>query len=349
MAKSSQRFLIIRLSSIGDIVHALPAVSALSEKFPEAEIHWAVETRHAALLEGNPFLHRIVELDTLGWRRKLGSLGTVGAVARSLATLREVEFDAAVDFQGLYKSALVAWLSHARQRLGFAKQWLREPAAAVFYSERVAPQGRDHVIQMNLALVERLGVPPAPRERWRFPLARRESDERHVEEQLAALGTREFMVVNPGGGWRSKCWAPENYAQLVGLLEKEFGGDVLLTGSREEEALIQDIIRDSGSQRAKHFPSTITQFIALVRRARLFLGGDTGPLHVAAALGTPVVALYGPTDPARNGPFAPDDITLWNRGPITYTRRGSAAGYIADVTVESVLAALRERLARAYG
>ena len=349
MSEFKQRFLVIRLSSIGDIVHTLPAVAALGEALPHAEIHWVVETRHAALLVGNPFIRRVVRLDTLGWRKKLASLQTLRSIVRGVSALREVEYEVAIDFQGLYKSALVAWLSRSRQRLGFAEGWLREPAAAMWYTERVVPHGRQHVIQMNLALVEHVAGHPLAPGRWQFPLPRTDADDRFVEEQLAALGARDFIVMNPGGGWTSKRWAPENYAELIDRLEGEFPGEILLTGSPGEESLIGDIIRNSRSGRAKHFVATIIQFISLVRRARLFLSGDTGPLHLAAAVGTPIVAIYGPTDPHRNGPFSAADITLWNRESTTYTRRGQKRGYLAGISVESVLAAIRERLARARG
>src|SRR5712692_2593646 len=157
------RFLVIRLSSIGDIVHSLPAVAALGTTYPEAEICWAIETRYAALLGGNPFVRRLLEFDTLGWRKRLASASTLEEVARSLVELRRFSFDAAIDFQGLIKSALIAWLSRSRDRVGFSAYWLREPAAGVFYTERVAARGRKHVVEENLALVERLGARrPAP-------------------------------------------------------------------------------------------------------------------------------------------------------------------------------------------
>jgi heptosyltransferase-1 len=349
MPQSSPRFLIIRLSSIGDIVHALPAVAALGETYPQAEIHWVVETRHAVLLQGNPFVHRVINLDTLGWRANLASRRTVKSVMQGIAALRQVEYDAALDFQGLYKSALIARLSRSSQRLGLAEPWLREPAAAAIYTERVAPRRGSHIIEMNMALVERLGVGPVARERWQFPLPCSPEDDQYVERQLALRGCDDFMVVNPGGGWKNKCWPPENYAELIRRMAAAFPGNIFLTGSSAEEPLIQGIIQQADSPRVKHFPSTITQFIPLVRRAKLFLGGDTGPLHLAAAVRTPIVALYGPTDPARNGPFSEADITLWNQGPIDYTRRTPQAGYLAGISVESVRAAIHERLARAYG
>jgi lipopolysaccharide heptosyltransferase I len=349
MPESRQRILVIRLSSIGDIVHALPAVAALGKALPDAEIHWAVESRYAALLDGNPFVHRVVKLDTLAWRRKLTSPAVLKEIVRAIRAIREVRFDAALDFQGLYKSALIARLSGARTRLGFAENWLREPAAGVFYTEHIAPRGRQHVIELNLALVERLGVRHLDRESWQFPLPRNPADDEHVERLLASFGGREFIVVNPGGGWMSKCWAPESYAKLIRRLEPEFAGEILLTGSQNEEEMTQGIIRQSGSSRARSVSTNIVQFIALARRARLFLGGDTGPLHLAAAVRTPIVAIYGPTDPARNGPFSEDDIVLWNREPTTYTRRAQRPTYLPGITVESALEAIGKRLEREHG
>jgi lipopolysaccharide heptosyltransferase I len=346
MPESRQRFLVIRLSSIGDIVHALPAVAALGETFPQAEIDWVVEARHAKLLEGNPFVRRVIKLDTLGWRKKLASAQTIEEIGRGILRLREEKYDAAIDFQGLWKSAALAWLSHSRERLGFAAHWLREPAAGAFYTEHITPRDRQHVVEMNLALVERLGARAG---KWQFPLPRNAQDDRAVEEGLGTIGAKEFLIINPGGGWTTKCWAPQDYVELLRRLEEELSWKALLTGSPDEEGLIREILQRAGSHQASYFPSTAIQFIALARRAKLFIGGDTGPLHLAAAVGTPIVGIYGPTDPARNGPFSSDDIALWNGGRIDYTRRSGTPSYLAGISVESVLAAIRERLARAHG
>jgi lipopolysaccharide heptosyltransferase I len=346
MTDSPQRFLIVRLSSIGDIVHALPAVAALGEAFPRAEIHWAVESRYALLLEGNPYLRRVVKLDTLGWRRRLTTGATLREIGGGLRALRESRYEAAIDFQGLWKSAAVAWLSRARERIGFAKPWLREPGAAVLYTQRISPGGPKHVIEMNLALVEQLG---AHAQRWQFPLPRTAADDTYVETQLAALHVKDFIIINPGGGWRSKCWPPESYAELIERLEAVLPEQILLTGSAGEQKLIAAILQRAGSRRACYLPTTLVQLIALARRARLFIGGDTGPLHLAAAVGTPIVGIFGPTDPARNGPFAADDIALSNLGPINHTRREANLTYLPGISVESALAAVDNRLARAHG
>lgn len=346
MTDLAQRFLIVRLSSIGDIVHALPAAAALAETFPQAQIHWVVEKRHALLLDGNPHLDRILVLDTLGWRKHLASSLTWREIQHGLGALRETRYDAAIDFQGLWKSAVVARLSHARERIGFARGWLREPSASMLYTQQVSPREHVHVVAENLALVERLGARTG---RWQFPLPGNEEDAAYVDAQLAALQDRDFIIVNPGGGWRSKCWSPPNYAALIRHWEDVSSERIVLTGSPSEEPLIGEILRDAGKPRARFLPTTLIQFIALARRARMFVGGDTGPLHLAAAVGTPIVGIYGPTDPVRNGPFASDDIALSNQGPVNHTRRGLNPEYLPGISVESVAAAMTERLARAHG
>jgi lipopolysaccharide heptosyltransferase I len=345
MTDSSQRFLIVRLSSIGDIVHALPAAAALAETFPHAEIHWAVERRFALLLDGNPHVHRIVKLDTLEWRRHLTSSSTWHDIGNALGELRQTAYDAAFDFQGLWKSAVVGWLSRAQERIGFAEPWLREPSAGVLYTQRVSPPEHVHIVEENLALVERLG---ARTERWRFPLPCSTSDSAYVNTQLSELGSEDFMIINPGGGWRTKCWSPENYAGLIRQLAEVRPERILVTGSPSDEPLIDAILKNADTQRARYFPTTLVQFIALARRARVFIGGDTGPLHLAAAIGTPIVGIYGPTDPVRNGPFAADDIALSNRGPINHTRRGENPAYLPGISVASVVAAVQKRLARTH-
>lgn len=346
------RFLIIRLSSIGDIVHALPAASALARTFPEADVDWVVESRFATLLEGNPFVKRVVKLDTMRWRNNLFSSAVFEMMARGVASLREETYDAALDFQGLIKSAIICKLSRSRRRLGFAENWLREPAAGIFYDERVTPRHRRPIIEINFSMAEHLGARnPGPGE-WEFPLPRTQPDDDYVEKQVAHFGAKEFMVINPGGGWQAKRWAPRQYAELIRRLEPEFEGKFLLTGSPEEETLIREILNLANSPRAHYFPSTLVQLIALLRHARLFLGGDTGPMHLAAAVRTPVVAIFGARDPLntpeRNGPFNPADITLSHGGLWPSSRRSKAPHYVEGVTTEDVLTAIRERLVRAY-
>ena len=345
----AQRYLIIRLSSIGDIVHTLPAVAALGREHPQAEVHWAVESRYAALVERNPFVQRTIQFDTLGWRDKWKSPATVREATGRVLDLRRAKYDVAIDFQGLVKTGFLTRLSGAAARLGLAERWLREPLAAAWYTDHVSVPGRIHAIEESLALVERLGVPHLPSSEWQFPLPRTAEADRAVEERLEVLGAGDFMVINPGGGWVSKRWAPANYAELIRRLQPELPWRFLLTGSSAEAPMIDEIIRQTASPRASYFPANLVELIALERRARLFIGGDTGPLHLAAALGTPIVAVYGPTDPARNGPFSPDDIAISNLGRIDHTRRGKNPSYLPGISVELVHDAVRQRLQKSYG
>jgi heptosyltransferase I len=338
------RILVIRLSSIGDIVHTLPAVSALGESFPDSEITWLVERRYASVIEGNPYIHSIVEIDTLGWRERLASTETAREVFQCLRRIRSQVFDAVIDFQGLVKTGLIARLCRARMRLGFARPWLKERAAAVFYNCHVSAEGRKHAIEEALALVERLGVKGGP---WRFPLAYWPQDEEYVDRALARIHVKDFILINPGGGWHAKLWPPRCYSELIRRLDSEGFPKVVLSGSAVEEGQIQSIIRNSGSSRACYLPTTIRQFLALARRSRLFIGGDTGPLHLAAALNVPIVALYGPTDPARNGPVSPADIVLSTRQPVNHTRRIKKPSYIEGISVDDTVRAVRDRLAKA--
>jgi ADP-heptose:LPS heptosyltransferase len=180
-------------------------------------------------------------------------------------------------------------------------------------------------------------------------LPRNDEDDAYVARQLAALDSRNFIIMNPGGGWPAKRWSPENYAALIRQWEDARRDQILLTGSPWEEPMISEILQNAGAKRARYLPTSLVQFIALARRARLFIGGDTGPLHLAAAAGAPIVGIYGPTDPVRNGPFAADDIALSNQGPINHTRRGANPAYLPGISVEAVAAAVEQRLARAYG
>jgi len=157
------RILVTRLSSIGDIVHALPAVAAVSKALPDAKIAWAVETRYAGLLEGNPFIRRVIPVDTLGWKRKWKSYRTPGDVIRTLQAVRSFRPTAAIDFQGLVKSAVITGLSGARRRVGFGGRWLRERAAGIFYTEQVEAENSLHAVEENMALAERMGAAPISR------------------------------------------------------------------------------------------------------------------------------------------------------------------------------------------
>ncbi len=334
------RLLIVRLGSMGDIVHALPAVASLRAAFLEAQIDWVVESRWRELLAGNPDVSNVIAVDTQRWRRELGQQHTWSEVSGAVGGLRQARYDVAVDFQGLLKSALVARLSGAPRRVGFEKSVVKEPAAALLNTERVRPPENVHVVEMNLALARAAG---ASTDVVRFPLPARPEDDAYIEEQLRQHQLREFFILSPGGGWGSKCWPVERYAQLHNALARARGWRTFLNAGPGEERLVREFTAQARVTRPAHFPLTLGQLFALVRRARVVIAGDTGPLHVAAAVGTPVVGLYGPTDPVRNGPYAPrqsraEVIHHREQAAITYKHEDTPSPAMLAITVEEVLA-----------
>lgn len=340
-----KRFLVIRLSSIGDIVHTLPAVCALAHAHPEAEITWLVERQFAGLLQGNPYVRRVLRLDTLGFRRQFTSPGAWNQLWQDAQSVRQAKVDVALDFQGLLKTGFIAAWSGARERAGFALPWLREKGARLFYNSAANVPGNCHVIEANLKLASRFGAQKGP---YEFPLPCSREDNEYAGAQTS--GWREgFVVVNPGGGWISKRWPPERYSQLLRRIEAERHFGMALTGSPSEEGMISEILKMAGVHQARYVPSTLGQYIAIVRRAALMIGGDTGPLHLAAAAGAPIVAIYGPTHPARNGPFSPLDISLYSGEPVSHSRRGTNPRFIESISVDQVMAAARLRLGRPRG
>lgn len=325
--------LVVRLGSLGDLVHTLPAVASLRESFPGARIDWLVEQKWSALLDGGAVLNDVIPLAR-------GSWNALGATVRQL---RATRYACAIDFQGLYKSALLAFLSGAPRRVGFGRRVAREGGAAFFYTERVTP-GAEHVVDHNLALAEAVG---ARRSTCRFSLRVPVEADAEVARRLAA-GVREYFVVSPGGGWRSKCWPPERYGQLCRELMRRHTWRAVVNVGPSERGLAEAVCRAATPVEPVVLSTGIPQLMALLRSARIVVAGDTGPLHLAVALGTAVVGLYGPTNPKRNGPYCAEDIVVRNASPeeTTYKRSESYSPAMLSISVEQVISAVEERLAK---
>jgi heptosyltransferase I len=331
---ADQRFLLVRLSSLGDIVHALPAAAALRDTFPSARIDWLVDPKWRRVLEGNPDISNVVALD----RKSPGGIyGTVRAIAVE-------KYDCAVDFQALYKSALLPFAARVRRRIGFKSSYAREGLASRFYTERLNPQG-PHKVDHNLTLAHAAGAGV-----WqpRFPLSVRAEDDELVSRELAAHKLREFFVLNPGGGWRSKCWPPDRYGELYRRLYCERGWRGVVTFGPGEETLAQEVVHAAGDAAPPAIALGLGPLMAALRRAKFVVSADTGPLHLASALRAPCVGLFGPTDPARNGPFWPSDVTVRNpqNCETTYRRGKDFASSMLSITVDQAVAAIDKRLAR---
>jgi heptosyltransferase I len=327
------RFLLIRLGAIGDIVHTLPAAASLRDSFPAARIDWVVEQHRAALLDGNPDVNEVIAMD-----RK-----SAGSIRACVGRMRENAYTHAVDFQSLYKSALLGFASGARERTGFHRTYVREPLAAIFYTRTALPAGR-HKVNHHLALAEILGARSSA---VRFPIRISPEAANRVAKKLKAAGApEEFFVMSPGGGWQSKCWPAGRYGELHEQICNKFGWRGVINYGPGEDSLVQAVESAAGKSRPVALKLELAEMIALVSRAKFFVGGDSGPLHVASALGTPVVGLYGPTDPGRNGPWSREDIVVRLPSAVTtYERgRGSNPAMLA-ITVAQMMDAIARRLA----
>ena len=328
-----QRILIVRLGSLGDLVHTLPAVSALRRAHTSAEIDWLVDGPHREFLELVPVVSSLVVL------RARGPAGWLEA----RRTMRARAYDVAIDFQGLVKSAVLAKMSGARRVIGFDRPGLREPFASAFYTESVEVGEGSHVIQKNLRLAARLGAAGSDLE---FPIGAVQAP---AVEAFVAADSAPFALINPGAAWPNKRWPPDRLAAIARRLRERHGlASVVLWGPGEQAAA--NAVVDAANGAARPAPPTgLRELIALARHARLILSGDTGPLHIASALGVPAVALFGPTNPARNGPWRSDDVSIsrYDQCSCHYERRCRRQvdeWCLGTITVDEVTAAVERRL-----
>jgi lipopolysaccharide heptosyltransferase I len=334
------RIALVKLSAIGDVVHALPVAAALRAGLPQARLTWLVERREAAVLRGNPALSEIVPIDTRGWRRSRSMLSiaeTTGALIALTRHLRASRFDVAIDLQGLVKSGLITAATRAPLRIGFAAAQCRESANTLFTNQRVTPpETTRHVVDQYLSLLEPLGVRAHAVE---FPLPTDAGAETRVDEFLASAGVKprdRLVVLNPGAGRPDKRWPIARFRGLARRLLDDAGAAVLVTWGPNELDDARAIADAGPTTRAALAPPTdLDELLAVLRRASVVVAADTGPLHLAAALGTPCVGLYGPTSPGRNGPYGRAHRTL-----------AAPDGVMASLGVEPVFRSVTEILAR---
>jgi lipopolysaccharide heptosyltransferase I len=333
--------LIVRLGALGDIVHAIPAASALRAAVPDARIDWLVESKHRPILDLVTVIDRVVPLEA----RTLG--GWTDAVKRA----RQVPYDIAFDFQGLMKSAVLARASGAKRVAGFSMWYLREKGARPFYSETDGGVGHPadqtaepHVIQKNLHLLRLLGIETTKVE---FPLADVPSPA--LDAVRRQLGPKAFALINPGAAWPNKRWPAARFGELAAFLRDVRHLPSVVLWGPGEHGLAQSVVASSSGAARLAPPTEIADLVALSRAASLIVSGDTGPVHIAAAVGTPVVALYGPTSPDRNGPWSADDVMIsrFEGCGCHYRRQCRQPEWcLESITVAEVTAAIQQRLGK---
>ena len=350
------KILIVRLGAMGDILHALPAVTAIRAALPGATIGWLVEERWTELLTTHhpkpspesvgsqkPVANLIHTVDTMRWRRRIFRAGTLAEVRGALRRVRDVGYDLAIDFQGAIKSGLLARLCRARCIAGFENP--REPATRVFYEQKFPRRG-EHVIEQNhglaaQALKDQLGgreleliAPQLPCD----PQA-----EAWAQTEIMRLGIASFALMTPAAGWGAKRWPPERFGAVAQALARH-NLKTLVNAAPGEDDLAQAVV-DSSAGHAFVVQCSIGQLIALTRRARIFIGGDTGPLHLACAQGVSTIGLYGPTDPVRTGPFGRNTIALRHpESQTTFSHHRKPDSGLLKIGIDEVIGAARHLL-----
>ena len=343
------RFLVLRLGSLGDIVHTFPAVAALRETFPAAEIVWLTHPRWKPLVESSGLASEVRNIETR----------STSSIRDAIHGVRQVKWKASIDYQGLWKSAALPFFGGVKRRIGFSSHTIREFGVPVLYTDRVKAT-TTHIADQNGELSMRAGACSlAAPVSLRIP----PQDEAAMRSQLQGSGIDRYIVLSPGGGWRSKCWPPDRFGVLCREIRNSLGLRCVVNYGPGEDDLATAVRAASGDADPLLDNGELGRLMALLRGATCIVGGDTGPLHLAIALGTPAVALFGPTDPVRNGPYhvvpcdadaaggerrtspAGDDIVLRAANTVTtHARNDRTDPSMLAIDAASVLAAVRRRM-----
>ena len=340
------KILIVKLGSIGDIIHTLPSLAAIRQNVPGAEISWVVESRSAEILRGNELIDRLIEVDTRSLRKGPIVASILPSLREHFRKLRRHKFDLAIDFQGLMKSAAIAKLSGAKIRYGFDTASMREPASRIFLNRSVEVPKNTNIIRKNLALAAvALGF-EIPENGLKFPIS---TELAHTRERVDIVSgaNAKFAILNPAGGWVTKLWPAENYGALADQLWEAHRISSIVAVGPDESELAARVLAASRSGKVTVARPSLKGFYELAKKASVYVGGDTGPTHLAIAAGAPVVGIFGPTEWWRNGsPFSADicvertDIDC----RIDCHRRTCSNWICMDISVKTVFDAITKRL-----
>ena len=295
---SPQKILIVKPSSLGDVVHSLPFLNAIRKRYPEAEIHWVIFKGFEGLLEGHTMIHKLWIVDKTSWTKFNRAIDTISEIKSLLRDLKEERFDLVVDLQGLLRSGIITAATGAPVRIGFKEA--RE-GSRVFYTDKV-PGGRDiHAVDRYLKVAEFLGcdtsevIFPLP------PFEKASSFENIISSFILHPSSfEEYVVIVPGARWMTKRWPPEYFGKLASLLHLRS----IIVGSKGDVNIANKIVaRSQGKSFSLAGKTDLKELIAVIKGSKFLVTNDSGPMHIAAASGVPVFAIFGPTDPARTGPY----------------------------------------------
>lgn len=336
-ASHRPRILIVRLSALGDVVLTTPVACELRRHFPEAHLAWAVESSFAPVLEHHPALDELIVLPR-GWAKSWRSFLKVWR------EIRARRFDLVIDVQSLSRSGLVGWFTRAKTRIAFAPPQGRE--IAPWLATHRCSHTQTHVVDRFLELLTLVGI---DRPEVTFGLKETLDEASWAEGTLERMGLGQpYAVINPGAGWPSKLWPPDRFAQVAEYLNRVHHLPVLVVWGNQAERKWAEIIADLGGNRTYLAPpTTIRQMMSLLRRASLMIASDTGPLHIAAAWGTPCVGLYGPTNGEETGPYGKGHIVVQAARYRGKHRRRAPRAIMEAITVDMVCQACAQLLSEA--
>lgn len=297
------------------MVHALPVLTALRRHFPTARIGWVVEEGMAPVLAGHPDLDELLTVRLRAWGRRPFSVETVRGLQSFLAALDRFAPEVVLDLMGNHKAGAISALTLADRRIGAAEKHRREPSSGVWINEPVVPRGT-HAVDRMLSLLDGLGVPAAAADFGAAKLFR--GGEEGSDRSDRSVG---FALLHPGAGWGNKIYPPVWWGAAVRRLRDETGVATRVAVAPGEERLAAEVVAASGGAAEAVPAGGLPRLAALIRRSALVLGGDSGPTHLAHALGVPILMLMGPTDPLRNGPYGAPDLALWKTLPCSFCHR----------------------------
>ena len=342
--KAPLKILIIKLSAIGDVVHMLPVLESIHRCYPDASIDWVVERAAADLIEYHPLLRRVIVSDRKRWQKTLFSFAALKEITSFVRAVRSEKYDIILDMQGLMKSGIITGLARGGRKLGLGES--RE-GAGFFLTEKPAPVNfNDHAIDRYMGILKLLECSSVSYE-GKVPIT--EEDQNYIMKMFADLnlGSRPVVGINPMAKWRSKLWYPERFISIADRLISEFNCDVIFTGEEEDRSYIDGIVNGMVHQAANIAGRTSLRELAfLYTKINFLITTDTGPMHIAAAMKCPVIALFGPTAPWRTGPYGEGHISL--RSEIScspcYKRTCNKMLCMNDITTEKVIGAVISKL-----
>jgi heptosyltransferase I len=337
--------LIVKLSAVGDVVHTLPALAELRKQYPQAHITWAVEEAAADLLAGHPHLDRVLVSGRKRWLQTWAQTRTRQELLAFLQALRDRPYDLVIDFHGLFKSAILSGLSGGRRRLGYDSP---QEGSCLFYNEKIPEDMQKHAVDRYLDFVRYLGAAPG---RPGFLIAEsRENRERiaHLLGENGLVSGRDpFIAVNPVALWATKLWEQKKFAELCRKITEAMHTPVVLTGSAAEKPYMDAIQASMGAAAVNLAGRTsLRDLAALYRQAALLVTTDSGPMHIAAAVGTPVIALFGPTDPGRTGPYGEGHRVIRSSMPCSpcFLKQCDSCRCMNEISVDDVFDAVEKKM-----